>query len=73
MRGTASRVAATAFMAEISIPAYHTDFRRLLLSLWDLLGAGNVFLLLARGGRLSLFLRCLLARGFRRFVTHTER
>jgi hypothetical protein len=74
MRGAGSRVAGTAFMPEIFIPvSYHTDFPRLLLSLWDLLGADSVFLLLARGGCLSLFLRCLLARGFRRFVTHTER
>ncbi|HEY4783972.1 MAG TPA: hypothetical protein VIH54_19275 [Chthoniobacterales bacterium] len=53
--------------------SYHTDSGRLLLSLWDLLGADSVFLLLACGCRLSLFLRYLLARGFRRFVTHTER
>lgn len=45
---------------------------RLLLSLWDLLGADRVFLLLVCGCRLSLFLRSLLARGFRRFVTHTR-
>jgi hypothetical protein len=42
--------------------------RRLLLR--NLLGAGNVFLILACGGRLCLFLRRRLARGFRRFVTH---
>jgi hypothetical protein len=47
--------------------------RRLLLGLRDLLGADSVFLLLVCGCRLSLFLRGLLARGFWRFVTHTER
>jgi hypothetical protein len=44
--------------------------RRLLLSLRNLLGAGSIFFLLACGGRLCLFLRRLLARGFRRFVAH---
>ena len=42
--------------------------RRLLLR--NLLSAGNVFLLLACGGRLCLFLRRRLARGFRRLVAH---
>ena len=44
--------------------------RRLLLR--NLLGAGNVFLFLACGGRLCLFLRRRLARGFRRFVAHKD-
>jgi hypothetical protein len=42
--------------------------RRLLLR--NLPSAGSVFLLLACGSRLCLFLRRLLARGFRRFVAH---
>jgi AcrB/AcrD/AcrF family len=42
--------------------------RRLLLR--HLLGAGSVFLFLVCRVRLCLFLRCLLARGFRRFVAH---
>jgi len=53
--------------------SYRTESHRLLLSLCDLFGADSVFLLLTCGCRLSLFLRGLLARGFRRFVTHTER
>jgi len=40
-------------------------WRRLLLSLRNLPCAGSVFLLLACGVRLCLFLRRLLARGFR--------
>jgi hypothetical protein len=48
-------------------------FRRaqfLLLSLRYLLCGGRVVLLLVRGGGLCLFLRRLLVRGLRRFVTH---
>jgi hypothetical protein len=42
--------------------------RRLFLR--NLLGAGSVFLFLVCRVRLRLFLRRLLARGFRRFVAH---
>jgi hypothetical protein len=42
----------------------------LLFSLRDLLSASGVFLLLALDFRLALFLRCLLAFGFWRFVAH---
>jgi hypothetical protein len=42
--------------------------RRLLLR--NLLGADSVFLFLVCRVRLRLFLRRLLARGFRRFVAH---
>jgi hypothetical protein len=44
--------------------------RFLLLSLRCLLCGGRVVLLLVRGGGLRLFLRRLLVRGLRRFVTH---
>jgi hypothetical protein len=40
------------------------------LLLRNLLGTGSVFLLLACGGRLCLFLRRRLAGGFRRLVAH---
>jgi hypothetical protein len=40
------------------------------LLLRNLLGAGSVFLFLVCRVRLCLFLRRLLARGFRRFVAH---
>ena len=44
--------------------------RLLLLSLRNLLGAGGVVLLLLCGVRLYPVLHRVLARGFRRFVTH---